>query len=158
MRIPFYVKLMNITTEPGVTSFKSELFQFQVFLNPSHMQSLHIKIIPLNEKLTMQWSQEEIQTLEQFFEVRGAAPPYRPLSLCGFVKALTLPPLLLKDAIQLMRLDLAPELLPGIKWHMQFCMRVPPSSVPPIVPVGSPAILIYREKILIFVRIPISLH
>lgn len=143
---------MNLTSsEPGVSLFKSELFQCQVFLNPSHMQSLHIKITPFNEKLAIQWSPEELQTLEQFFDVRVAAPPYRPSLLCGFGKVLSLPPLVLKDAIQLMRLDLAPELMPGLKWHVQFCMRVPPSSAPPIVPVGNPALLTCREKILIFV-------
>lgn len=146
------LQLMNLTSsEPGVSLFKSDLFQCQVFLNPSHMQSLHIKATPLNEKLAIQWSPDEVQTLEQFFDVRVAAPPYRPSLLGGYAKILSLPPLVLKDAIQIMRLDLMPELLQGFKWHVQLCMRVPPSSAPPIVPVGNPALLTCREKILIFV-------
>lgn len=116
------------------------------------MQSLHIKVSPLNDgKLSVQWSPEELQVIEQFFDFRVAAPPYRTSSLGGFGRTLNLPPLVLKDAIQLMRLDLAPELIPGLKWHVQFCMRVPPSATPQVVPIGHPAILTCREKILLFV-------
>ncbi len=44
-----------------------------------------------------------------------------------------------------------PDILQGLKWQVQFCLRVPPSAAP-IVPVGSPAIHIVRLKILFFVR------
>lgn len=119
------------------------------------MQSLHIKVSPLpnDGKQTIQWSPEELQVIEQFFDFRVAAPPYRPSALCGFGKTLNLPPIVLKDAVQLMRLDLQPELMPGAKWNLQFCMRVPPSASPPIVPVGNPGVLTCREKILFFVSI-----
>lgn len=43
-----------------------------------------------------------------------------------------------------------PDILQGLKWHVQFCLRVPPSAAP-IVPVGNPAIHIVRLKILFFV-------
>lgn len=141
------------STEPGVVLFKVDSLQCQVFLNPTHMQSLHIKVSPLpnDGKPTVQWSPEELLVIEQFFEFRVAAPPYRPSALCGFGKTLNLPPIVLKDAVQLMRLDLAPDLMPGAKWNLQFCMRVPPSASPPIVPVGNPGVLTCREKILFFV-------
>lgn len=124
------------------------------------MQSLHLKISPLSNegKIPVQWSPEEIQVIEQFFDTRVASPPYRPTSLSGFTKILNLPPLVLKDAIQLMRLDLAPECLPGSKWNMQFCMRVPPSASPLIVPVGNAGVLTAREKILFFVSLIINFH
>lgn len=152
----FYLQLTYIvSTEPGVVLFKVDSLQCQVFLNPSHMQSLHLKLSPLpnDGKPTIQWSPEELQVIEQFFDFRVAAPPYRPTSLNGFSKTLNLPPLVLKDAVQLMRLDLAPELLPGLKWNLQFCMRVPPSASPLIVPVGNAGVLTCREKILFFVSI-----
>lgn len=129
-----------------------------MFLNPAHMQSLHIKVSPLpiggiDGKPPIQWSADELQIIEQFFELRVVAPPYRPHSLCGFGRALNVPPQVLKDFIQLMRIDLMPELMPGLKWNMQFCMRVPPAASPPIVPVGNPAVHICRQKILIFVSL-----
>lgn len=122
------------------------------------MQSLHIKVAPIppsgmDGKPIYQWSPEELQLIEQFFELRVAAPPYRPNALSGFGRALNVPPQILKDFIQLMRLDLMPEPLPGLKWTMQFCMRVPPSAYPPIVPVGNPAVHICSLKILFFVSI-----
>lgn len=100
--------------------FKVDSLQCQVFLNPTHMQSLHIKVSPLpnDGKPTVQWSPEELQVIEQFFDFRVAAPPYRPSALGGFGKTLNLPPIVLKDAVQLMRLDLAPELMPGAKWQL----------------------------------------
>lgn len=135
--------------------FKVDSLQCQVFLNPTHMQSLHIKVSPLpnDGKPSVQWSPEELLVIEQFFEFRVASPPYRPSALCGFGKTLNLPPVVLKDAVQLMRLDLAPDLMPSAKWNLQFCMRVPPAASPPIVPVGNPGVLTCREKILFFVSI-----
>lgn len=148
-------------TEPGVVFFKVDQFQFQVFLNPIHMQSLHIKVSPIpasgcDGKPIMQWSQEEIQIIEQFFELRVAAPPYRPNALSSFGRALNVPPHILKDVIQLMRLDLMSEPMPGFKWTMQFCMRVPPSAYPSIVPAGNASVILCGVKILFFVSI--SLH
>lgn len=136
--------------------FKAETLQCQVFLNPTHMQSLHMKVSPLPNdagKPIIQWSPDELQVIEQFFDFRAAAPPYRPSTLCGFGKTLTLPPIVLKDVVQLMRLDLQPELLqPNAKWNLQLCLRVPPSASSfQVVPVGNAAVLTCREKILFFV-------
>lgn len=144
---PIKLQLTYIaSTEPGVALFKVESLQCQVYLNPTHMQSLHIKVSPFpnDVKQNFQWSLEELQVIEQFFDFRVAAPPYRPSALCGFGKTLNLLPIVLKDAVQLM---------PGAKWNLQFCMRVPPSASPPIVPVGNPGVLTCREKILFFVSI-----
>lgn len=49
-----------------------------------------------------------------------------------------------------------PDILQGLKWHVQFCLRVPPSAAP-IVPVGNAAIHIVRMKILFFVS-PLRIH
>ena len=45
-----------------------------------------------------------------------------------------------------------PDLGQGLKWQVQFCLRVPPSAAQ-IVPIGSPAIHTVRLKILFFVSI-----
>lgn len=51
--------------------------------------------------------------------------------------------------LQIIRLELMPDLLPGLKWHVQFCMRSPPSAVP-VVPT---AVVMIRLKILFFVSV-----
>lgn len=148
-------------TEPGVVLFKTESLQCQVYLNQAHMQSLHIKLsslpmmpMPTNDvKQPYQWGMDDLQVIESFFELRVAAPPYRPHALRGFARAISVQPSVLKDFIQLMRLDMNPELLPGLKWNMQFCMRVPPAASLPIIPVGNPAVHMARNKILFFVSI-----
>lgn len=146
------------------------------------MQSLHIKVtqIPPNVqdcKPPFQWGIEELQIIEQFFELRVAAPPYRPTSLQGFTRMLNVPPQVLKDFIQvndleelcqrynnvvnvcvisiclqIIRLELMPDMIQGLKWHVQVCLRVPPSAAP-VVPVGSAAIHTVRLKILFFLQI-----
>lgn len=141
------------SNEPGVVLFKVDGFQCQVFLNPNHMQSLHLKInqMPQNPDVK-QWNQEDLQIIEQFFETRVAAPPYRPNALHAFCRMLNINVYrVLKDFVQIMRLELSPEMM-GLKWNAQFCLRVPPSATP-IVPIGMPAFLIARAKILFFVRV-----
>lgn len=146
--------------EPGAVHFRVDGLQCRVILNPVHMQSLHLKVtqnmVPpppnmmIQEKPQYQWNADDLQILEQFFEVKVASPPYRVQSLTGFTKMLNVPPPVLKDLIQIMRLELMPELGQGLKWNVQFCLRVPPSASP-IVPVGTSAIVICRSKILFFV-------
>ncbi|KAG4074048.1 hypothetical protein HA402_014253 [Bradysia odoriphaga] len=144
-------------TEPGVVLFKVDCLQCQVFLDPTHMQSLHLKVtqVPPNVpegKPPYQWSIDDLQIIEKFFESRVSAPPYRPNALCGFARMLNVPSQVLKDFIQIIRVELMPDILQGLKWHVQFCLRVPPSAAP-IVPVGNPAIHIVRLKILFFLQI-----
>uniref|UniRef100_A0A1B0CC39 Mediator of RNA polymerase II transcription subunit 14 n=1 Tax=Lutzomyia longipalpis TaxID=7200 RepID=A0A1B0CC39_LUTLO len=144
------------SNEPGVVFFKVDGLQCQVFLNHTHMQSLHMKVSQLQNvgvPDVHQWSQEDLQIIEQFFELRVAAPPYRPNSMCAFIRMINVNiPRVLKDFIQIMRLELMPELIQGLKWNVQFCLRVPPSAMP-IVPTGMPAVLPFRGKILFFLQI-----
>ncbi|XP_055842956.1 mediator of RNA polymerase II transcription subunit 14 isoform X2 [Episyrphus balteatus] len=147
------------SNEPGVVLFKVDGLQCQVVLNQIHMQSLHLKVsqIPVQPlpdgKPTFQWNPDDLQVVEQFFETRIAVPPYRPNALHGFCRALNCPIQVLKDFIQIMRLEMMPELAQGsLKWTVQLCMRVPPSA-PPIVPIGSPGVLICRLKILFFLQV-----
>lgn len=69
------------------------------------MQSLHIKVtqIPQNVsdgKPPYQWNLDDLQIIEQFFESRVSAPPYRPNALSGFARMLNVPTQVLKDFIQ----------------------------------------------------------
>lgn len=74
------------TNEPGVTLFKNESMHFKLTIHPSTMQvsplfpdvpfthfapqSLHLSITPASEQHRNQWSPDELQTLERFFEVK----------------------------------------------------------------------------------------
>ena len=42
----FFFQLIQGTSEPGVVSFKVESLQCKVALNPSTLQSLHLKVTP----------------------------------------------------------------------------------------------------------------
>lgn len=140
------------TTELGVIHFKvGEGLQCRVGLNPQHLQSLHLKITPSPEHKDT-WSAEELQILEKFFDTRAAIPPYKPNSIFGFCCLLSAPVNVLRDIIQILKLDLIPELCQqqGMKWSVQWALRVPPSAHP-IVPIGVAAPLVNRAKILFFV-------
>lgn len=147
--------LMAITSnEPGVVLFKADSLQYQVFLNPNHMQSLHMKVtqIPMDGKPPYQWSPDDLQILEQFFDQRVVAPPYRSAVLISFTRMLNFPPQVLKDFIQIMRCDLAPQQTTGNRWIVQLVLRMPPSG-PPIVPVGAATVVVHRTKLLFFIQI-----
>lgn len=145
------------SNEPGIVVFKVENLQCQVMLNHIHMQSLHLKLTQLppaqtpENKQPIQLSPDDLSIIEQFFDTRVVVPPYRPNSLHGFCRVLSCTPQVLRDFVQIMRLELKPDLVgEQFKWVVQFCMRVPPSAAP-IVPIGSPGVLIVRLKILFFV-------
>lgn len=155
------VQITNILCEqPGVVLFRTDTLHCQVFLNPQHHQSLHLKLSqlpahapnadpqkPLQPPPPYQWSPDDLNVIERFFDSRVVMPPYRWSALFAFGRMLTVPLPVLRDFIQIMRLELMPELLPGLKWHVHFCMRTPPSAVP-VVP---HAVVMIRQKILFFV-------
>lgn len=141
------------STEPGVVHFKVDTLQCRVGLNPQHLQSLHIKVQPVVEHKD-QWTLEELQILEKFFDTRAAAPPYKPNALNGFGKMLNLPFNILKDFIQIMKLELVPSLVQQqqLKWSVQWCLRVPPSALP-LIPIGTASVLICKNRVLFFLQI-----
>lgn len=67
---------------------------------------------------------------------------------------LNVPINVLKDFIQIMKLELMPGLLQqqGMRWSVQWMLRVPPSALP-IVPTGMSGVLAFRAKVLFFVSI-----
>ncbi|KAF4526396.1 hypothetical protein B566_EDAN012686 [Ephemera danica] len=136
--------------EPGVVHLKTESLLCRVFQNTNHLQSLHIKLAssPDNKE---QWTLEEFQIIEKFFETKVACPPYKPHTLLAFARMLNVPNNVLKDCVQIMRLELMPQLAvqQGLKWSVQWSLRIPPSA-PQIVPVGVAAVLLCRTKILFF--------
>lgn len=139
--------------EPGVVLFRVDGLQCQVYSNAIHAQSLHIKITPgmmQDMKPAFQWNMDDLQVMEQYFEMKVASPPYRQASLCSFLKMFNVPALVLKDIIQIVRLELKPEMGMNLKWSVQFCLRAPP-SISVMVPVGTSSIVSVRSKFLFFV-------
>lgn len=49
------------------------------------------------------------QIIEKFFDTRAAAPPYKPNALSGFGRMLNVPYNVLKDFVQIMKLELVSE-------------------------------------------------
>lgn len=71
---------------------------------------------------------------------------------------LNVPINVLKDFIQIMKLELMPGLLQqqGMRWSVQWMLRVPPSALP-IVPTGMSGVLAFRAKVLFFVsKFPVT--
>jgi len=99
------LQLSTVSSESGVVHFKVESLQCRVVLNPNHLQSLHIEVSSLPDHKD-QWSLDEIQTMEKFFDTRVAVPPYKPNTLVGFARMLNVPYCVLKDFVQIMKLDL----------------------------------------------------
>ncbi|XP_072757173.1 mediator of RNA polymerase II transcription subunit 14 isoform X3 [Anoplolepis gracilipes] len=143
------------STEPGVVHFKVESLQCRVGLNPQYFQSLHIKVQPLPEYKD-QWSLEELQIIEKFFDTRVAAPPYKHNTLYGFGRMLNIRFKVLKDFVQIMKLELVPGLVQQqqLKWSVQLCLRIPPlPSTGQLVPPGSEGVHVCRSKILFFLQL-----
>ncbi|XP_038209291.1 mediator of RNA polymerase II transcription subunit 14 [Zerene cesonia] len=119
----------------------------RVALHPQHMQSLHLQLTPLPDNKD-NWSAEDLQVMEKFFEQRVAIAPYRGTALQGWCRALGAPPAALPSLVALMRAELVP-VAPAL-WQMQWALRIPPHG-PQIVPAGQPAVLLAKHKILFFI-------
>ncbi|XP_021960036.1 mediator of RNA polymerase II transcription subunit 14 isoform X1 [Folsomia candida] len=136
--------------EPGVIMFRSDSLQFRVSLDPNHFQSLHLKVNPVPESQNL-WSPDEIQLLEKFFATKVVSPPFRPYGLAAFAKLVSLPTRIIKDCLQIIRLQLIPSIVEqqGWKWNVQLCLTVPPSQMPIVRP-GMSAIVTSHSKILLY--------
>ncbi|KAL3884058.1 hypothetical protein ACJMK2_030281 [Sinanodonta woodiana] len=132
------------TTEPGVILFKSEALQYKVTMNSNTLQSLHIKVSPIPESKE-QWTSEEIQILEKYFDFKVACPPYKSNALTAFGRLLRAKSRIVRDCIQIMRLELMQDR--NAKWSVQLCLTVPPSAAH-IAPAGTPAIVVMTKVVL----------
>ena len=117
------------------------------------MQGLQLKLSP-GAEYREQWNMEDLQVLERFFELRVMAIPFKPNAIHAFGRLLNAPFRILRDLIQVMKLELIPSFAQQyqLKWSVQFCLTVPPSA-PYIVPIGSSSILTATNKLLFFLYI-----
>lgn len=139
---------MLAPAEPGVIQFRAETLQCRVSLNPTTLQSLHLKLSQSGP--TDQWAPEELQLLERYFDTKVASFPYKPNAFMSFTRLLNAPINILKDFVQLMRLELAPDR--NMKWSMQLCLTIPPAA-PPIAPSGMSSIVMIKNKMLFFLQL-----
>ncbi|XP_046582734.1 mediator of RNA polymerase II transcription subunit 14-like isoform X2 [Haliotis rubra] len=130
--------------EPGVNVFKGESLQYKVSMNQANLQTLQMKAFPTQD-CKDPWAPEELQILEKFFELKVAGPPYKINALTAFSRLLGAPTLILKDCIQIMRMELMPDR--NLKWSVQWCLTIPPGTGHIInAPAGTPAIVINLVK------------
>ncbi|CAD6234893.1 GSCOCG00007749001-RA-CDS [Cotesia congregata] len=140
-------------TEPGAVYFKVETLQCRIALNNQHMQSLHIKMQPISEHKD-KWTGEEIQIYERFFDINASSTPYKASPIVCLCKMLSLPINILKDFIQIMKLELnSHEQQYQSNWSVQWSLKIPPSLTPAMLPYGAPAIIYQANKILFFLKI-----
>ena len=71
-----------------------------------------------------------LQLLETFFATKVVSPPFRPNGLAAFARMISLPPRILRDCIQIIRLQLVPSIVEqhNWKWNVQLCLTVPYSA------------------------------
>ncbi|ESO84116.1 hypothetical protein LOTGIDRAFT_211073 [Lottia gigantea] len=137
-------------SEPGVLIFKAESLQYMVniIMNTSDLQTLNLKVSPVPE-FTDQWTTEETQIIERYFDVKVACYPYKLNTMFAFAKILSAPLRILKDFVQIMRLELMPD--PNMKWSIQWCLTIPhdtPLSPPP----GTPCVIV-KSKVVIVIQL-----
>lgn len=143
----------NLTSLPcneqGVVLFKVENFHCRVHQNNTHMPMLQLKLTATPEHKD-QWSLEELQILERFFDTKVVCSPYKPNALLSFARILTAPTRVLKDCIQIMRLEMFP--VPNAKWLIQWCLTIP-QAASSIGPVGMPSFIVIKTKFLFFLQL-----
>ncbi|XP_038050987.1 mediator of RNA polymerase II transcription subunit 14-like [Patiria miniata] len=137
------------SNEPGTLHFRAESLQYWVSLNPSTMQTLHLVVKP-NQDMTDRWNLDEIQVFERYFESKVVCPPYKLHAILAFLRALSAPTRILKDLVQLMRLELLPDRT--LKWTIQWCLTVPPPDVFGFAAPGTAALAI-KSKMLFFIQL-----
>ncbi|XP_074593418.1 mediator complex subunit 14 [Brevipalpus obovatus] len=111
---------------PGIIQFRNETLQFKITIHPISMQSLQIDIRPWSEHENP-WAPEELEILKRFFETKVVCAPFKPNSFIAYTRLLNAPLKIVKDCIQIMRLEMYHD--PNLKWTVQLGLTIPPSLV-----------------------------
>ncbi|XP_002125720.3 mediator of RNA polymerase II transcription subunit 14-like [Ciona intestinalis] len=129
--------------------FIARSLQFTCQPHPQHLRL----VLSVQRAQQENWSQDDLQTLEKYFDARIAGSPYRYNVVASYVNMIFAPSHILRDFIHLMRLELTGRnvtaMQPNIKWNMSLCLTSPP-RVPLLL--GQPSILI-KDKVLMFVQL-----
>lgn len=119
-------------------------------------QSLHLKLESSDQNQAYFWSQNPtmLTILERFFDSRVAVAPFRLNAVNAFLLILQTPMEVLKDLINILRYEIAPETLSdmdkqGLMWNIRLCLTVPPATAN-LLPMGRPGIFNLSEKMILF--------
>jgi mediator of RNA polymerase II transcription subunit 14 len=134
------------SAEPGVIQFRNEPMHFKIMTHPTTMQSLHLKIQPV-EQYKSQWTQEELEVLERFFEAKVVCAPYKPNAFLAYGRLLNVLVKVLKDSIQLMKSEMNPD--KSCKWSINWCLTIPPAAPLTMISPGMSAILVLNNTTLL---------
>lgn len=143
-------------SEPGVVMFKLDCgLQFRVSINPATMQSLHLKVASLQttdyaSAGQCQWDSEELMLIERFFEAKVSCFPYKSNTLMAFIQLVKAPWRILKDFIQIMKMELMPDR--SLRWSLQWCLTVPLSLNNDSL-IGQSAVVIQSTKIVFMIQL-----
>ena len=137
-------------TEMGVIQFKdkNELFHFKIQMHPETMQNLQIKITSLDRSQNI--TQDEIETLERFFELKVISEPFKPDAFMTFTRIISAQLKFMKDFIQLMRLELYPDR--SFKWALNWCLTISPGTLMRNLPFGMSAFVISNHSMVFFLQ------
>nr|CAB3263726.1 mediator of RNA polymerase II transcription subunit 14-like [Phallusia mammillata] len=135
------------------SSFATRSLQFICKPHPQTFQQLVLKIQPVQIGQQIEsWNPDDLVYLEEYFNMRVSCSPYRFNAMKSFFTMICAPARILKDFIQLMRMELsgARGSGPNAKWSMNIGLTSPPRVS--IAPFGMPSVLI-KDKILLFVQL-----
>ena len=141
------------------SAFVTRSLQLVCQPHPQDMLKLVIKANPAAGSQNIDnWLLDDLQTIEKFFDLRVTCSPYRQGAMIAFFNMISAPTPILKDLIQLMRIEMYGHQLPGFnpKWSMSLCLTSPPTQA--IGQVGGPCVMV-KDKVLIFVQLtPLVSH
>lgn len=141
---------MERANEPGVIQLKGEHMIYRFTIDPT-MESLHMEAVTMPEDNGV-WTYDEVETLEKYFELKVASFPHKPDAFISFNRLLSSIPLILKkDFIALLKIELKPEAEPHFNpiWNLSVCMTIPPGAVPLTQP-GMSSICIFKATSIFF--------
>ncbi|CAG0893105.1 unnamed protein product [Darwinula stevensoni] len=143
-----------LPADPGILLFKVETLQCRLSLEhrDQMLSQLILKVSPTPEHMDT-WMAEDLQAIEEFFNLKIGSRCHlsHPNAVQAFCNILAAPLTILKDCVQVIRLELSP-IAPGAKWSLEWCLTTPPSA-PPIAPAGMTATILTRNKMLFYIQL-----
>lgn len=125
------------------TVFTSDCLTYKISLDNQNMQVLRFQVMA--ETSMQGLEREEMVNLERIFDTKVACPPYKLVPLTSFITLLCVPTRILKDLIQLIKLEFQPNFNPG--FHFKLLLSYPISDAPILnANPGHPAFVLSRDK------------
>ncbi|XP_065317157.1 uncharacterized protein LOC135925664 isoform X3 [Gordionus sp. m RMFG-2023] len=125
---------------------KNNGLQCQICIDAhSDYQKLKISFINISS-LMSSIIDADYQILEKFLHVKIFDRDFRYNSLVSYCRILGAPINVLKDCIDIMRLEFLIGTNNSFKWNLEWCLTIPPIG-PILAPIGSPAVIIKNKML-----------